>query len=348
MLQNRKHNPEIGNNLKVPNYEIIIMGIYYVVTIILFTYLIITVWPEEIDTANGTTYKSDFNLFGFPISVNPEARIILIVILASALGSYVQAATSFVTYVGNRSLVRSWIWWYILRPFLGIPLAIIFYFVIRAGLLSTGTDASNVSLYGIAGISGLVGMFSKQATNKLEELFENLFKTEKGKGDDMRKDKLNGKILVKEKMIPINKISSHIIPEGESEKDIKITDLYDLLNDTVTRIPVFDSKGNLKYIIHQSILFKFVLEESIEAAKKQESFDVHTLTLEKFLSRPEIKKLVVDSIAFVPKDATLLIAKEEMENIKSCQDVFITETGSREGKILGWLTNVDIGKYLTV
>ncbi len=28
-------------------------------------------------------------------------------------------------------------------------------------------------------ISGLVGMFSKQATDKLDELFNNLFKTEK-------------------------------------------------------------------------------------------------------------------------------------------------------------------------
>jgi hypothetical protein len=324
------------------------MGIYYVVMIIFFTYLIITVWPEEINTGNGTTYNNSFNLFGFIISVNPEARIILLVILASALGSYVQAATSFVTYVGNRSLVRSWIWWYILRPFLGVPLAIIFYFVIRAGLLSTGTSASDVSLYGIAGISGLVGMFSKQATNKLEELFGNLFKTEKGKGDDVRKDKLNEKSIVEEKMIPFNKISSQIIPEGKSEKDIKITDLHNLLSDTVTRIPVFDSNGSLKYIIHQSILFKFVLEESIEAAKNKESFDVNSLTLEKFLSNPEIKKLVVDSIAFVSKDTTLLMAKEQMEKIKSCQDVFITETGSREEKILGWLTNIEISKYLTV
>jgi hypothetical protein len=43
-----------------------------------------------------------------------------------------------------------------------------------------------------------------------------------------------------------------------------------------------------------------------------------------------------------------LVAKEAMEKIKSCQDVFITESGSREEKILGWLTNVDITKWLSV
>ena len=32
----------------------------------------------------------------------------------------------------------------------------------------------------MAAVVGLAGMFSKQATDKLREVFENLFKTEKG------------------------------------------------------------------------------------------------------------------------------------------------------------------------
>ena len=48
-------------------------------------------------------------------------------------------------------------------------------------------ETKALSPFGIAGLSGLVGMFSKQAIDKLREVFETLFKTTE---DDKRKDKL--------------------------------------------------------------------------------------------------------------------------------------------------------------
>lgn len=97
--------------------------------------------------------------------------------IAGALGSYVHSTTSFSDYVGNRKLVRSWAWWYILRPLIGISLALVLYFVIRAGFFSPSAEVEATSPYGFAAIAGLVGMFSKQATDKLSELFDTLFKT---------------------------------------------------------------------------------------------------------------------------------------------------------------------------
>ena len=47
---------------------------------------------------------------------------------------------------------------------------------------------TDVNVYGLVAISGLVGMFSKQATNKLSELFSTRFKTDKD--DKNLKDKL--------------------------------------------------------------------------------------------------------------------------------------------------------------
>ena len=44
-----------------------------------------------------------------------------------ALGSYIHAGTFFVSYVGNRNFVASWTWWYVLRPFIGLALAVIFF-----------------------------------------------------------------------------------------------------------------------------------------------------------------------------------------------------------------------------
>jgi hypothetical protein len=105
------------------------------------------------------------------------------------LGSYIHAATSFADYVGNRKLASSWLWWYLLRPFIGVSLALIFYFVVRAGFL-TGGSGDNVSPYGVATLGALAGMFSKQATDKLEEVFTTIFRPAPGKGDAKRGDKL--------------------------------------------------------------------------------------------------------------------------------------------------------------
>ncbi|MBV8067302.1 MAG: hypothetical protein JO113_04935 [Candidatus Eremiobacteraeota bacterium] len=131
------------------------------------------------------------SVFGWTFAISLELRLLWIVGLAAALGSFVQVATSFSTYVGNRTFDSSWTWWYVLRAPIGMALAYLFYFALRGGLLSTGTTASDLSAFGIAAISGLVGLFSKQAADKLEETFKTLFSTAPGSGDDQRGDKLN-------------------------------------------------------------------------------------------------------------------------------------------------------------
>ena len=116
-----------------------------------------------------------------------EVRLLLIALLAGALGSYIHAATSFADYVGNRKLSGNWVWWYLLRPFIGMTLALIFYFVVRGGFISPSAGGADMNPFGIAAMAGLVGMFSKQAIDKLDEVFTSLFGS---KGDDKRGDKL--------------------------------------------------------------------------------------------------------------------------------------------------------------
>jgi hypothetical protein len=116
-----------------------------------------------------------------------EVRLLLIALLAGALGSYIHAATSFADYVGNRKLSGNWVWWYLLRPFIGMSLALIFYFVVRGGFISPSAGGADMNPFGIAAMAGLVGMFSKNAIDKLNEVFTSLFGS---KGDDKRGDKL--------------------------------------------------------------------------------------------------------------------------------------------------------------
>ena len=108
-----------------------------------------------------------------------EVRYLLTTALAGALGSFIHLATSFVDYAGNKNLSESWAWWYFLRPGIGSALAVVVYFVVRAGLISPGETSLNP--YGVAAVAALSGMFSKQATDKLQETFESLCATKKMK-----------------------------------------------------------------------------------------------------------------------------------------------------------------------
>lgn len=156
----------------------VLFGFYMVILNLGIVYLLIKIWPDKIPPAETPeTVTALFGRFQFTLSL--EVRFMLIAVLAGALGSYIHAATSFVDFVGNRKFVKSWTWWYLLRPFIGVALALMVYFGTRGGLISATTGANGLNAYGVAAIAGMAGLFSKQATDKLREVFETLFKTER-------------------------------------------------------------------------------------------------------------------------------------------------------------------------
>jgi hypothetical protein len=128
-------------------------------------------------------------LFGQCVQTTFDERLLLLVIVVGMLGAFVHGATSLADYLGNNAFNKSWTWFYLLRPAIGMALALVFYFAIRGGFLSTTGGAKDINPYGIAALAGMVGMFSKQATDKLSEIFGTLFRSG---GDDRRADSLNG------------------------------------------------------------------------------------------------------------------------------------------------------------
>lgn len=334
--------PDTANTTKT------LLGIYLMLSILLFAYLLIEFWPVVVLKNDKQAWDGMVTLWiGSSFQVVDAIRLLIIVILSGAIGSYIHATTSFVTYVGNKSFVPSWTWWYLLRPFIGMALALVFYFVIRGGLLSAGSETADVSHYGIAAVAGLVGIFSKQATDKLEEVFTNLFRTEQGKGDDQRRDKLGDILPVMEKMLPLKKIKKVTLPMDKTNQDIKLTDLLKILDEGLTRVPIFDENNVCRYIIHQSLIYKYIARQSIRPDPAQ-TFVIADVTLEDFLAFDNVVDYVRDSLAFVPQAATLGDAQLEMEKNEDCQDVLVTTTGRPDSAVVGWLTNVDIARYVKV
>lgn len=141
--------------------------------------------------------------------------LLILVALMGFLGNMVHIASSFTAFVGNGSFKRSWILWYLVKPFTAAALAIIVYFIIRAGFLSYGNGAAGISLYGVLSLSALAGLFTDSATLKLKEIFEVIFKPK-----DERQDKLI------EPDISITSISPSSIPSaGESTITLTGTNL---------------------------------------------------------------------------------------------------------------------------
>ena len=153
----------------------------------------------QTNTQNGVTVASGeviripinltFGKYGPCVPTTFDERLLLLVIVAGMLGAFVHGATSLADYLGNNAFNRNWTWFYLLRPAIGMSLALVFYFAIRGGFLSTTGGAKDINPYGIAALAGMVGMFSKQATDKLSEIFTTLFRSG---GDDKRADSLNG------------------------------------------------------------------------------------------------------------------------------------------------------------
>jgi len=158
---------DLTNNIKPARWQIILLGIYHIIWAIVCGYLIYNRWPDLNNLENYTIQD-----------------VLYLVMLAGATGSFIHSAGSFINYVGNEQLKINWFWWYLLRPFLGMSVAVVFFILFRSGFLEDMQAGKNP--YGFLALCTLAGTFSDLATLKLKEIFESLFRPK-----DERKGKLS-------------------------------------------------------------------------------------------------------------------------------------------------------------
>jgi hypothetical protein len=149
-----------------------LLGSYFLLVTICFIALLVYAWPPG---PKGNP--------AVPMLGSIDAHLLLLVVAAGGVGSSVHAATSFADFTGNQQLKTSWVWWLLLRHPIGILLALIVYLLLRGGVLQpvNGEVGEAINPYGIAAIAALTGMFSKQATDKLGEIFDTIFRTNPGR-----------------------------------------------------------------------------------------------------------------------------------------------------------------------
>jgi hypothetical protein len=103
------------------------------------------------------------------------------------------------------------------------------------------------------------------------------------------------------------------------------------LSPPARRLPIRNPGGAVLYVIHDSTVTAF-------AESRGETSATLRGAIADMVADPGFKVLI-EAIGYVPEKATVADARAAMASIKNCNDVFVTSTGKRDERALGWLTN---------
>ena len=128
---------------------------------------------------------------------------------------------------------------------------------------------------------------------------------------------------------------------GKSDNDIKLQEIHEkMIKGEVSRLPILNFDESARYIIHDSRIQTYFFN----------NYDrKDSATLADFIKDNEKNKIEFGlNRGFIVVSATTPIekAKQTLEKCTTCQDIFITETGSENDPIIGWVSNIRLSKYL--
>ena len=142
--------------------------------------------------------------------------------------------------------------------------------------------------------------------------------------------------LAKDKMIPQAKMFSVSMRDNSTLVEI----LKNLEKEKKgNRVPILGDNREPRYILHRSIIDKFISEL---IRKGKTNAEINALTLQDLLEQSAPAKTIAQSFGTMKPDDTLADAMNIMSKIDDCQDVFVTATGKKDEAVLGWITNVII------
>jgi hypothetical protein len=155
-------------------------------------------------------------------------------------------------------------------------------------------------------------------------------------------------------MITIDNIFDNKDIRTKADKDIMIEkDILNFFDTNVKfeRLPIMNDVNAIRYVIHKSLISDFAL--SFKRGKitipNLTNDQLDKVTLDNLINNTteEYKLSVTKSAAFVSRTSSLLEVQNMINNFKYCQDVFVTENGSPDKPIIGWITNnkvTELGK----
>jgi hypothetical protein len=158
--------------------KVIMLGFYLLIIPVILVFFIIDFWPVK-GTAND--WSTSTMVLGLNLSFH--LRMLLLVLLAGGLGSYIHVATSFSYHIAKRDFEPHWYWWYWMRIPIGATLALVFIMIIEGGLFVAPAGNNDATPITSIGIAALIGLFSRHALEKLSDIFDVIFNPREKKDD---------------------------------------------------------------------------------------------------------------------------------------------------------------------
>jgi hypothetical protein len=147
-------------------------------------------------------------------------------------------------------------------------------------------------------------------------------------------------VPVVQKMIPRKDITTLSDELNRKQGSLTLKEITGYMEEQrISRLPIFEDNWAFKYIIHKSAVDEFKSARVNNPPQGATIDSLARLTLGDMLAEEKYRRLFTSSVGITPVTATLADAKQKMDNIPDCDDVFVTETGDKREPVLGWITN---------
>jgi hypothetical protein len=211
--------------------------------------------------------------------------------------------------------------------FCGVGILVTVVSAIWAGTYASSLDNRYVVL---TVFSALIPMFGTCAGAAIAFYF-----SQEGFAAAASRELLLRKASVADVGIAVDQIEAMTVAIGD-EPSVRFASVKAMLRRGVSRIPVWDKSGMVRYVIHESMIYKYLAENPHALTDR---------TLNDFLNftvRDISMRTVVSTIAWASQDDTLALARDKMMAKPDCRDVFVTADGRQYRPVLRWITNSDI------
>jgi len=179
----------------VGRFWIVVLAVAFLAAAVLDLICVLQLWPATSSSKSGSSAiaaSAVHSVLGIRGSISADVNLLLIAVFVGALGGLLHSLRSLSSYVGERQLRWSWVLFYLLLPAVGAMLSLIFYLLVRGGLISPEGSGTDLNPYGIAAISALVGLFTGQAAEMLKSVFSTLFAKAKSGTDTLSSESGTG------------------------------------------------------------------------------------------------------------------------------------------------------------
>jgi hypothetical protein len=142
------------------------------------------------------------------------------------------------------------------------------------------------------------------------------------------------------KAIPVTQVMIKLadIAKFKYDDSQKVQDVLNALKASGKgeRLPFLDKENKPIYILHKSAVDGAL----VEASQAIDPIPMPDVTFQQLFEKvPALKVLAMASFGTLGQETTLEAVRAEMMRIDNCQDVFITENGTKDSPVLGWVTN---------